>query len=1031
MKQVSISHSLSAPSRFLFRHRRAKRRTATFLIAVGALVCATVGVLSAPGDLDTTFNGTGKVTTPIGTGNEVASAIAIQPDGKILAAGDTFGATRDFALARYNVDGSLDSSFDGDGKVTTDFNNSFDTGNAVALQSDGKIVMAGNSLGTSVDFALVRYLTNGALDTSFGGTGKVTTSLFGSSSDTAYAVAVQPDGKIVAGGITDSSGGSHSSLALVRYNSDGSVDSSFGTSGRATTTFDTFVNIASSVVIQSDGKIVAAGSSHSSSTGDFAVARFNPNGSLDTTFDGDGKVTTDFGNTSDRGYAVAIQTDGKLVVAGYASDGNARFALARYNSNGSLDSSFGGTGKITTTFLGVDDYAFGVAVQTDGKIVAAGYASSGPSYSFALARYSSTGALDLSFGSSGKVMFDFSNKAAQAQDVAIQADGKIVASGNAYNGANIDFALARLSGATTIIVNSTADVANGSDGLCTLREAIQAANSNTASGAAAGECAAGNSSESDTINFSVTGTITLLTALPDLLSSMSLNGPGANLLTISGNSANRVFSVSVPSPGTVTLAGLTLSNGQSSGNGGGILKAGTGSLNITGSKITGNSAAFGGGIFSNSPGPINIINSTLSNNTTAASGFGGAIFNAFSGGTVSILNSTVMNNSAVQGFGGGIANTGAGVVNVLNSTLHNNAATGSGSGGGIFNQGGGPVNLTNATFSGNSAGRGGALVNSSTGTVIFANSTVANNSATTSGGGIDNAGTVRVQLRNTIVALNTAPNGPDLNGTFTTHGRNLVGNNAAVTSQFPAGNPNANGDLVGTDVSPLNPMLGPLQNNGGPTHTMLPLPGSPAINAGNPTNLPPDTFDLNNNGNTTEALPVEQRGFERVAETNFDIGAVETNYSAPVLFVEDGTNRLAAIDSVTFVRGPFRVLSEVNFSADKRTRILFFTSNLGMTQPDPAMTVEAGGIPLEVEAVGLQPNNSGLDISYVIVKLADGLPGWEHSPDRDSARCEELLRHNPDRPLEGSSEAVPFDHFFRSELRCEFSRRRVVVQQRI
>lgn len=583
--------------------------------------------------------------------------------------------------------------------------------------------------------------------------------------------------------------------------------------------------------------------------------------------------------------------------------------------------------------------------------------------------------LDTAFNDTSKVTTPIGTGNEVASAIAIQPDGKVLAAGNTFR-ANLDFAVARLQSAVgSIVVNSTADVANGSDGLCTLREAIQAANTNIASGGTPGECDAGNGGDWDTISFSVTGTITLLTALPDLSTSMSVNGPGANLLTISGNNANRVFSVSVATPGTVALAGLTLSNGQSSGNGGAILRTGTGTLNITNNRISANTAAFGGGIYTAVSGAINITNSTLSGNTATLSGFGGAIFNGFAGATINTVNSTMINNTAIEGFGGGVANTGSGVINVLNSTIRDNSATGSGFGGGISNHGAGPVNITNTTFSGNSADRGGALVNQSDGTVIFTNSTVANNSATASGGGIDNNGTVRVQLSNTIVALNTAPNGPDLDGTFTTHGHNLVGNNAGVTSHFPAGNPNANGDFVGTDVSPLNPLLSPLQNNGGPTQTMLPLPGSPAINAGNSTNLPPDTFDLNNNGNTSEPLPVEQRGFERVAETKPDIGAAETNYSAPVLFVEDGTNRLAAIDSVTFARGPFKVLSGENFSADKHTRILFFTSNLGMTQPHPSdLTVEAGGISLVVEAVGLQPNNAGLDISYVVVKLADGLP---------------------------------------------------------
>jgi uncharacterized delta-60 repeat protein len=425
--------------------RRAATSIGAALLFSAGLFLVTVIALASPGGLDPSFNGTGAVITPFGTGQDTASAVIIQPDGKILAVGDTFGATRDFALTRYNTDGSLDSSFDGDGKVTTDFSNSSNAAYAAALQTDGKIIAAGNSVGARVAFALARYNQNGTLDTSFGVAGKVTTNVFNGCSDTAYAVAVQADGKIVAAGTTDCSGGSHSSLAVVRYDPDGSVDSSFGTNGGVAITFDIFVNVATAVVIQPDGKIVAAGSSYSTSSGNFAVARFNPNGSLDTTFDGDGKVITDFGSpvsvTNDHAYGMTIQADGNLVVAGYS---NSHFALARYSTDGSLDTSFGGTGKVITDFGGIDEVAFGVTIEASGKIVAAGYSSDGIIYSSALARYSTNGALDPKFGNNGKVLFTINNKSSEALAVAIQADGKIVAAGSAFTGTTVHFGIARV-----------------------------------------------------------------------------------------------------------------------------------------------------------------------------------------------------------------------------------------------------------------------------------------------------------------------------------------------------------------------------------------------------------------------------------------------------------------------------------------------------------------------------------------------------------------------------------------------------------
>ena len=230
------------------------------------------------------------------------------------------------------ADGDLDTTFDTDGKVTTAIGTSDDNGTAVAIQSDGKIVAAGLSLnGTSYDFALARYNTNGTLDTTFDTDGKVVTP-FGSSIDIAYSVAIQADGKIVAAGSYNN--GTDNDFALARYNTNGSLDTTFDTDGKVVTSFGSGYDVAHSVAIQSDGKIVAAGGYDNGTDWDFALARYNTNGSLDTTFDTDGKVVTPFGSGDDEAYGVAIQSNGKIVVAGDGQvDAKHRFAVARYLDN--------------------------------------------------------------------------------------------------------------------------------------------------------------------------------------------------------------------------------------------------------------------------------------------------------------------------------------------------------------------------------------------------------------------------------------------------------------------------------------------------------------------------------------------------------------------------------------------------------------------------------------------------------------------------------------------------------------------------
>jgi uncharacterized delta-60 repeat protein len=393
------------------------------------------------GDLDITFDVDGKVTTAVGDFDDTATSVAIQSDGKILVAGYSSRVRNelDFVLTRYNSNGSLDTTFDGDGKVTTDFGG-YSYAYSIAIQSDGKIVVAGSAYnGSNIDFALVRYNADGSLDTTFGIGGKVTTPI-GTSSDLGYSVTIQPDGNIVVAG--QSWNGSNYDFALTRYNSNGNLDITFDGDGKVTTAVGSSDDEARGVAIQSDGKIVVAGYTYNGSNYDFALTRYNSDGSLDTTFDGDGKVTTAVGNFDDAARGVAIQSDGKIVVAGYSGNVRWDFALTRYNSNGSLDTTFDGDGKVTTAVGSFDDVASSVAIQSDGKIVVAGSSSDDSNVDFALTRYNSNGSLDTTFDGDGKVTTDFGAQDS-AYSVAIQSDGKIVVAGHSWDGSNRDFALAR------------------------------------------------------------------------------------------------------------------------------------------------------------------------------------------------------------------------------------------------------------------------------------------------------------------------------------------------------------------------------------------------------------------------------------------------------------------------------------------------------------------------------------------------------------------------------------------------------------
>ena len=364
------------------------------------LIATFLSAYTQAGSLNLTFGVGGIATTSFWQGN--MRSMAVQSDGKIALAGYHFnGSSNSIALTRFNIDGSLDNTFDGDGNLSTLIGTASE-GNAVAIQPDGKIVLAGSSYDNSGSgddvFLLVRYNTNGSLDNTFDADGIATTTFSGSNGDIANALLIQTDGKIILA--ASHHNGSRQDFAILRYNSNGSLDNSFDTDGKLTTAIGSSDDIAYSIAMQTDGKIVVAGQSDISGNNDFVLVRYNSNGSLDNSFDTDGKLTISIGFAQDEA-ALAIQANGNILIAG--SNGS-NFIAARFNANGSLDNTFDGDGiAITPVGIASSAEATSMEIETDGKILVAGFAFVAPGRDFALVRYNSNGSLDISFDGDGKV----------------------------------------------------------------------------------------------------------------------------------------------------------------------------------------------------------------------------------------------------------------------------------------------------------------------------------------------------------------------------------------------------------------------------------------------------------------------------------------------------------------------------------------------------------------------------------------------------------------------------------------------------
>lgn len=393
------------------------------------------------GGLDSTFSNNGLQRTDFDFGEENANFLAVHESGRIIVAGSSNYSN--FAVAHYNSNGSLDTDFDNDGKLSNNLNK-FDQGStffeSTAIQSDGKIVAGGNTWnGSNTDFAVIRYNTNGGIDSTFNFTGVQTTDL-SVFKDGINSIAVQRNGKIVAGGFTSDQSGTR--FALARYNISGSLDSTFSGNGIQNSKINLYGQI-NSIAVQKDGKIVVAGNVWNGSNADIAVARYNADGSIDSTFSSDGVLQTDIGNNEDNGKSIAIQSNGKIIVVGSTYNyANTDFVVIRYNADGTFDNTFGTNGILTANIGGNDDAA-GVAIQADGKIVVTGsmYQFNDYDYSntdFATIRYNSNGTLDNTFGKNGVVTTDLGNNDI-AHAIIIESNGKIIVGGSS----NSRFAVVR------------------------------------------------------------------------------------------------------------------------------------------------------------------------------------------------------------------------------------------------------------------------------------------------------------------------------------------------------------------------------------------------------------------------------------------------------------------------------------------------------------------------------------------------------------------------------------------------------------
>ena len=420
-------------------------------LAAAALLAAATLAMAGPGDLDPTFGDGGRVFVDVPNDIDVAATVVLQADGKLVIGRGNDAPDDDFSVLRLNADGSPDTGFASDGRTALDYPGIKGTTQVLLDQSDGSVVAAGrvrNTLGSDdTNFGMARYNSDGSVDTGFGVDGVVIHEL-GGQDEGIGAIMAQADGRLVAAGYTNGGPGSHRDMAFTRFNTDGSLDLSFGTNGSLVINFHdgNGPDEVGWLIQQPDGKILAVGSawpSNPSSSSDIGVVRLSPDGIPDSTFDSDGRVAVNLQATSNNwgSYflepaAVALQPDGRLLLAGSTGYtvwdyGGCLPALTRLNTDGSLDTTFGGGGAVP---IYIDSCAAlgELATEPNGDL----YFTGGTYYSYTsdlfVARVIPSGDLDTSFGADGVALVDVGNAKGGAalwrgsRDIVRQPDGKIV-----------------------------------------------------------------------------------------------------------------------------------------------------------------------------------------------------------------------------------------------------------------------------------------------------------------------------------------------------------------------------------------------------------------------------------------------------------------------------------------------------------------------------------------------------------------------------------------------------------------------------
>jgi uncharacterized delta-60 repeat protein len=425
------------------------KRTAPYILAAILFLFADA-VAAQAGTLDATWAsasplGAGKVMTPIGGSNDSARAIALQSDRKVLVAGACYATAYEaykLCVLRYNANGTLDIDWNGTGTVLTPMGNSFhDHVSAITQQSDGKVLVAGDCYTGNTEFCAVRYHANGTLDTNWNGTGTVRTSIDGGGDRPdarATAMALQPDGKVLLAG-SCRGGKNDNDFCALRYHPDGTLDMSWNGTGKVVTPIGASTDAARAMALQRDGKVLLAGRCFNGTENVFCLLRYLANGALDTVWNGTGSVMTPVGNGGfASASALALQLDGKVIVAGECRTGTIyAFCALRYHIDGTLDTSWNATGK-TITPLGNRPFAHTVVVQRDGKVIVAGDCFIAPTIDFCKVRYHADGTVDSQWGlanspSAGKVITPIGNSHDLAFAMMQQPDGKVLLAGGCLN----------------------------------------------------------------------------------------------------------------------------------------------------------------------------------------------------------------------------------------------------------------------------------------------------------------------------------------------------------------------------------------------------------------------------------------------------------------------------------------------------------------------------------------------------------------------------------------------------------------------